>query len=193
VGNSRDSVVNYAYLGGKFSASQEQGHSYGGHEKNRLLLNCGGTSFSEIGFLMGVALEADSRNVVADDLDGDGRVDLLLTTMEAWPVERQSLRVFMNTLPDAGNWIGLRLREEGGGVSPVGAVVTLRSPVGVQTRQLVTGDSYRSQTGTTVHFGIGAATRVDALEIRWADGKIATLKEPAINRYHAASPNPPRR
>ena len=41
--------------------------SYGGYEKNRLLLNRRGESFVEVGHLMGVALEQDSRNVVADD------------------------------------------------------------------------------------------------------------------------------
>src|SRR5439155_16687413 len=77
-----DDLTASSYLMQKFSRTRGQGWSYGGFEKNRLYLNQHGESFVEIGHLAGVALEQDSRNVVADDLDGDGRVDLLVTTDE---------------------------------------------------------------------------------------------------------------
>src|SRR5205823_13623865 len=86
------------------------------------------------------ALEQDSRNVVSDDLDGDGRMDLLVTTQEIWPQAKQTLRVYKNNLPDAGHWIGFRLREAPG-VSAVGARVTIRYDSHTQLRQIVTGDS----------------------------------------------------
>ena len=133
---------------------------------------------------MGVALEADSRGVVTDDLDGDGRIDLLVTTFEAWPEAKQTLQIFKNTLEDSGNWIGFRFREERNGVSPVGARVTVRYSGGTSVRQIVTGDSYRSQHADTVHFGLGKAERVDQVEIRWPDGRTLTLREAAVNRYH---------
>jgi hypothetical protein len=121
---------------------------------------------------------------VADDLDGDGRLDLLLTTFEAWPETRQTLRVYRNTLNETGNWIGFRLREEGNGTSPIGATITLRHAGGIVARQIVTGDSYRSQQANTVHFGLGSVMRVDSVEIRWINGRNVTLRDPAINRYH---------
>src|SRR4030095_10698516 len=99
-----------------------------GYEKNRLYLNQRGASFVEIGHLAGVALEQDSRTVFAEDLDGDGRVDLLVTTFEVWPETKQTLRVYKNTLADAGHWIGFRFREEGRGQSPVGARGTIHYP-----------------------------------------------------------------
>ncbi len=58
------------------------GYSYGGYAKNRLLMNEAGKSFLEIGWLMDVALELDCRNAASDDLDGDGRVDVMVTTFE---------------------------------------------------------------------------------------------------------------
>ena len=183
-GNSRDDVAASAYFTAKFGRTRGRGWSYGGYEKNRLYLNQRGQSFVEAGHLMGVALEQDSRAVVTDDLDGDGRVDLLVTTFEAWPQVKQTLRVFKNSLQTAGNWIGFRLREQGGGVSPVGARVTLRYSGGAAVRQIVTGDSYRSEHAPTVHFGLGKADRVDSVEIRWPDGRTLTLREPALNRYH---------
>jgi hypothetical protein len=185
VDDSVDDLTATAYLTAKFDRTRGQGWSYGGYEKNRLYLNQRGESFVEIGHLMGVALEQDSRNVVADDLDGDGRMDLLVTTLEAWPALKQTLRVYKNTLGDAGNWIGFRFRETGAGKSPVGVTVSLQYDGHRVIRRIVTGDSFRSQQAGTAHFGLGAATRVESVEIRWPNGQVATVREPAVNRYHS--------
>jgi hypothetical protein len=184
VGDSSDDLVRSAYFGAKFGRTRGRGTSYGGYEKNRLFINRQGESFLEAGHLLGVGLERDSRNVVADDLDGDGRVDLLVTTFEVWPQVKQTLRVFRNNLQSGGNWIGFRLREQGSGVSPVGASITLHYAGKDVARQIVTGDSHRSQHANTVHFGLGQSTNVERVEIRWQTGQKLTLEHPAINRYH---------
>lgn len=183
-GNSRDSIVADAYFRSKFTRTRGAGHSYGGYEKNRLYLNRRGESFLEAGHLMGVALEQDCRNVVADDLDGDGHLDLLVTTFEAWPEVKQTLHIYKNTLQQSGNWIGIRFREAGNGVSPVGAQVTLQYGGSSAVRQIVTGDSYRSQHANTVHFGLGNAERVESVKVRWTAGPSVLLQAPEMNRYH---------
>jgi len=127
--------------------------------------------------------------VVTDDFDGDGKMDLLLTTLEVWPAEKQAVRLFRNAIPDAGNWIGFRLREEVGN-SPIGARVTLRHAGGAAVGQIVTGDSYRSQHANTIHFGLGQVARVDSVEIRWQNGRTRVLENPAINQYHRVSSAP---
>jgi hypothetical protein len=187
VGDSRDDVVKTAYFGAKFARTRGRGHSYGGYEKNRLYLNQQGTSFFECGHLFGLALESDCRNVVAGDLDGDGRQDLCVTTFEVWPKQRQTLQVFRNTLARAGNWIGFRLRGAPG-ASPVGARVTVRHAQGQTTQQIVTGDSHRAQHAPTLHFGLGSVERVEEVRIRWPNGQDALLVRPPINRYHTLEP-----
>ena len=179
-----DDVTATSYLTEKSNRTRGRGWSYGGYEKNRLYLNQRGESFVEIGHLAGVALEQDSRNVVADDLDGDGRVDLLVTTLEVWPEVKQTLQVYKNTLSNSGHWIGFRFREQTGWNSPVGARVTLQYNGHRPVRQIVTGDSHRSQHAHTVHFGLGKADRVDHAEIRYTAGKTVSFSRPAINRYH---------
>jgi enediyne biosynthesis protein E4 len=191
VADSEEDVVRAAYFGAKFARTRGRGQSYGGYEKNRLYLNREGQAFLEIGHLMGVGVEVDARNVAADDLDGDGRADLIFTTFETWPEERQTLQVYRNNLATAGNWIGVRLREEGHGKSPIGARVSLHHAGGSTLRPIITGDSHRTQHAPTVHFGLGQLESVDRLEIRWLDGRTRVLSEPAINRYHLVSaPSP---
>ena len=184
VGETVDDLAATRYFTEKFNRTRGQGWSYGGYEKNRLFLNQHGESFLEIGHLAGVALEQDSRNVVADDLDGDGRVDLLVTTLEVWPEAKQTLQIFKNTLPEHGHWIGFRFREEPGKTSPVGVRVTVHNNGRSATRQIVTGDSHRSQHANTLHFGLGDADHVDRVEIQWPDRPAVTLTRPEMDRYH---------
>jgi hypothetical protein len=179
-----DDVTASAYLIQKNDRTRGAGWSYGGYEKNRLYLNQMGQSFVEIGHLAGVALEQDSRDVVADDLDGDGRVDLLVTTLEVWPEVKQSLKVYKNTLSDAGHWIGFRFREAGNGKSPVGARVTIRYDGRSAMSRIVTGDSHRSQHSSTVHFGLGPVDNVESAEITWPTGSPQTMTHPAVDQYH---------
>jgi enediyne biosynthesis protein E4 len=183
-----DDVTASSYLTKKSSRTRGQGWSYGGYEKNRLYLSQRGQSFVEIGHLAGVALEQDSRNVVTDDLDGDGRIDLLVMTLEVWPQAKQTLQIFKNNLPDSGHWIGFRLREQRRGKSPVGAQVTVEYNGRRAIRQIVTGDSHRSQHANTVHFGLGDSDHVNRAEIRWADGTAVSLTHPAVDRYHDLHP-----
>lgn len=177
-----------AYLFRKFDRTRGQGWSYGGYEKNRFYLSLPGRGTVEVGHLFGVALEEDSRNVVADDLDGDGAPDLLVTTFEVWPRERQTLRVFRNRLADRGNWIGFQRGAPCAGGLPVGTHILLRVAGRSYARQVVTGDSHRSQHSGRVHFGLGGATVVDRVEIRWPDGRMTILDSPPVNRWHALYP-----
>lgn len=189
VGSSRDSAVNYAYFESKNQQTRYVGFSYGGNERNRFFRNLAGgetrsgvQSFTEVAFLLGVALPEDSRNVLADDLDGDGRMDLLVTTFEIYPEKKQTIRIFKNNLPDAGNWIGFRFAEQHG-KSPIGAKVTIHYGNQMETKQIVTGDSFRTQHSPTVHFGIGAASAVDRAEIRWINGPALALTNLPANHW----------
>jgi len=130
-------------------------------------------------------LEEDCRNAVSDDLDVDGKIDLLPTTFQVWPEIRQALYLFPNFTVPTGNWIGIRLRESGPGFSPIGAKIVLTTSKRTEVRQLVTGDSYRSQHAPVAHFGLGESTEVTQAEIVWPNGQRQTLQNPAINRYHS--------
>lgn len=167
---------------GGFRKSMEEGRiSWNGFEHNNLLENLGGRDFRNTAWLFGVAFEFDSRLVLDEDLDGDGRRDLLLTEQMR---NGTRLHVYRNEFPGAGHWIGARLLTPAPGASPIGARVTVSAGGKVQTQRCVQGDGLAIQHSRTKHFGLGAAEKVDYLEVRWADGKVQRLDAPAAGQVH---------
>jgi len=165
-------------------------YSWDGHQKNHLFMNQSGEDFVNVAFLMNVALGEDSRSVVSDDFDGDGRPDLLVTSKHHdWSRDLyyNKLHVFMNRWPIQNNWIGVRLRIEAGGPSTIGAVVRIRSDSGEQIAHIVTGDSFRAQHAPMKHFGLGPDAQVDFIEVTWPDGSVEMIEDPTINTYHRIS------
>ncbi len=182
IANETNHAAAGLYFNTQFTRTRGRDYSYGGYEKNRLYLNQGGQSFLEAGYLFGLAIEEDCRSVIAEDLDADGRVDLLVTTLEIWPKKKQTLRIYKNVLTDNGaNWIGFRFAERAGGISPVGATIRVHYGTHTAIQQIVTGDGYRSQRSNAIHFGLGAVDRIEKAEIRWPDGQTESIQNTVIN------------
>jgi len=116
--------------------------------------------------------------------DLDGKVDLILTTASIWPEPKQTLQVFKNVLPEGGHWVGFHFQEDGRGKSAVGVRVKITYGGRSAVRQVVTGDSHRSQHPDVVHFGIGEVKEVETAEITWPIGRTVTLKSPTVDQYH---------
>jgi enediyne biosynthesis protein E4 len=170
VADSDPDSAAYLYFKEKFRRTRGRGHSYGGYEYDRLYLNQNGRSFLEVGHPFGVSAQRDSRNVVTEDLNRDGRVDLLVTSFEHWPKANQTLRVYLNELGSSGNWIGFRIDGARGDPSSIGVQVKLRYAGKEWVNEIVTGDSYRSQHSSSLHFGLGSSDGPAIAKVRWPDG-----------------------
>ena len=164
--------------------------SWNGFEHNVLFMNEGGKRFLNVAHLMGVAFEFDSRNVVSDDLDGDGKMDLLVLERRIGG-QGAYLHALHNDWPTPHNWVGVRLAEAGPGFSPIGADVRVRAAGGrVQVGRIVTGDSVHSQHPCSKHFGLGEARELESIEVTWPNGQTTRLERPAPNRWHDLRPTP---
>jgi hypothetical protein len=156
--------------------------SWDGYQKNHLLMNLQGQGFVNVAFLLGVADEFDSRSAVSADLDLDGKVDLLVTENLADGGEK--LHIYWNHLQTGNGWIGVELREQGNGRSPVGASVVVRTSERELVGRVVTGETLMGQHPTTLHFGLDGSKRVESIEVAWIDGTKRIILDPEPNRYH---------
>jgi hypothetical protein len=93
-----------------------------------------------------------------------------------------------NVNADHNHWVSLNL--VGGPKSPrdaVGATVYLTAGGNRQRGDVLSGGSYLSQNDMRVHFGLGAATRIDAVEIHWPSGAKEMVKLPAVDRFYTVT------
>lgn len=169
VGRSTNDPAALLYFTQAAEKRRETGRSYGGWQANRLFTGVRNGGAVDEGWIRGVALTEDCRNVVAGDFDRDGRVDLAVTTYEQWPVARQRLVILRNVSEGKGGWIGYRLP-----VHVPGSWIELETTAGVRRVWRVTGAGYRSQETEAVHFGLGTA-KVLRAEWVWPGGKKVKL------------------
>ena len=186
-GTSEPNTAMEVYISGMSSRLYGAGYSYGGYEKNRLLLNRENKSLDDVAFLMNASHEIDSRNVASGDIDGDGRLDLIFTHFSVWPEPAtQGLLMAPNLWPGDNRWVGFLLARSVGCPSLNGTKVRLRAGGRDQWRVIVNGDSYRSQHAPIAHFGLGQAA-VEFVEIQWPNGQTTRIAAPPHGRYHAVT------
>ena len=90
-----------------------------------------------------------------------------------------------NVDDDHHHWIELRLL--GGPKSPrdaVGATVYLTSSNQMQRGDVLSGGSFASSNDPRVHFGLGDARTVDAIEIHWSGGAVDKIRVPEVDRIY---------
>lgn len=175
------------YFANSMKGLMDGSMSWNGFEKNVLFMPMNDGKTRSLSFLMDAAEEMDSRQVVADDLDGDGRVDLVFTSQFPNHDEGKDatmVKILKNQTPAPGNWIGIRLTREGGKVHPEGARVILKSNGQMRASTFVTGDSFQAQHSLTKHFGLGKGDSVESIEVIWTDGMRKLVEDPAVNQYH---------
>lgn len=120
-----------------------------------------------------------SRGAAFGDLDNDGHIDVVIGDLDAAPM------VLHNEGDKTNHWVTFELGAVTGSPLAIGARVKLTAGGVVQTEEVRSGGSYLSQNDLRVHFGLGKATKVDALEIRWPSGKIETLKDIPADKFYA--------
>jgi hypothetical protein len=134
-------------------------------EPTLLYRNLGNGKFQDVTDIAGPAFKVPrpARGLAVGDLDGDGRPEIVLVNMNSTP------SLLKNRGPH-GHFLNLELQGTQSNRSAIGARAILRVAGHNMIDEVISGGSYYSQNSFTLHFGLGAATEVDGIEIHWPSG-----------------------
>jgi len=119
-------------------------------------------TMTDISTEAGVFAIGSTRGVVVFDYDKDGDQDFYVVHHDHKPF------LFENISTDAGHWLRVRLQGTRSNIDGTGAIIRLTTADGrVQTRFAGNNSNYNSHNEPIVHFGLGDATEVAALEVEW--------------------------
>src|SRR5882762_129391 len=152
--------------------------TWSGYERNVFYLNNGDGTFSDVSGITGMDFLEDSRTFALADFDHDGRVEVALKNRNG-----PQLRFLKNVMPQLAPAIAFRLQGKKSNRDAIGAVVTIETSVGRQSKFVQAGSGFLAQHSKEVFFGLGEAKGPVKATIRWPNGleqKIGDL--PANNR-----------
>jgi hypothetical protein len=117
------------------------------------------------------------RGAAFADLDGDGKVDAVITVIGSTPI------LLRNVAGEGNHWLGLRLIGTRSNRDAIGARVHIVTPSGEQWNHVTTSEGYASSSEKAVHFGLGPDDRAKLVEITWPSGAVQRIENVRADRY----------
>jgi hypothetical protein len=148
-------------------------------ERPLLFHNIEGEKFDLVPAVEGTGLGQTyaGRGLSVGDLFNDGKLDVVINVLDGAPA------LLRNVSPDQHHWVEFKL--VGGVKSPrdaVGATLYLTANKMRQRGDVISGGSYASTGDPRLHFGLGDATAIDAIEVHWPSGATEHFTAPQIDR-----------
>ena len=159
-------------------ASLPSGATYA--EPKLLQLNQRDGTFCDASSQAGPAIleKTVARGLAVGDLFNDGTLDLVIENIDGLPI------VLRNRGVPGTHWVSFELAGTKTNRLGIGARLKITSNGMTQTGDVRSGGSYLSQNDLRVHFGLGSATKVDEVEIRWPSGTIDVLRNLAADQFY---------
>jgi enediyne biosynthesis protein E4 len=135
--------------------------------------------YKHVSSISGAVFSKDfpARGLSVGDYDNDGDLDVLIINNGDAPV------LLKNEGGNRNSWVGLNLVATRSNPAAVGAIITWEAG-GVKYKRLKTaGGSYLSSHDPREILGVGAATKIDSIEIKWPSGQVTKLTNPSLRKY----------
>ncbi|HEU0074114.1 MAG TPA: CRTAC1 family protein [Dehalococcoidia bacterium] len=147
------------------------------HQPNAVFINQRDGSFADVSQASRANDPGTSREVVDADFNNDGRVDLFVVNIGSMDGTPGISRLFLNQDESRNHWLQIQPVSGPGALFSVGARVEVTVDGITMVQYAGQAQGHMSQSMIPVHFGTGAARRVDRVEVRWPSGAVQTLRE----------------
>ena len=155
--------------------------TWSGYERNVFFANNRDGTFSDVSAVIDLDFLEDGRAFALADVDHDGRLEVFLKNRTG-----PQLRFLKNVVENLPASISFRLRGTKSNRDAIGAVVTLETDTGRQTRTLQAGSGFLSQHSKELFFGLGQMKGAVKASIRWPSGRVETATGLPANRFYMA-------
>jgi len=147
-------------------------------QPNTVFRNTGRAKFQALTAEAGLTAQpaARHRGSAIGDLNGDGRLDVVVTALSA-PAE-----IWLNDSPGGNHWLEFQLEGTRSNRDAIGARIKLVTGGNAQYNHVAFAAGYASSSAGPVHFGLGQAKSADLVEIRWPSGIVQELKNVSADR-----------
>jgi hypothetical protein len=119
------------------------------------------------------------RGAAFGDIFNTGNIDIVVLNVGEPP------SILLNTNHDGFHRVLFKLVGTKSNRAAIGARVTIRSAGVKQFSEVRGGGSYLSQNDLRLHFGLGTATKIDSVEVRWPNGIVETLQNVAADAIYS--------
>ena len=157
---------------------QHLGSSY--QEPRILYHNNGNGTFTDISASAGpgITSASSSRGLAIGDLWNDGRLSAVISNMNAAP------SLLVNQVRSANHWVAIRTVGTKSNRDGIGARIAVKVGARTLVDEVRSGSSYISNNDMRVHFGLGPATKIELLEIRWPSGLVERFDNLTVDAIH---------
>jgi hypothetical protein len=114
------------------------------------------------------------RGLALADLDNDGRTDVLVLSQDA-PL------AYLHNRSRGGHFLVVGLEGRASNRDAIGARVVIEAGGRRQVLEKFGGGSYQSTSDPRLHIGLGHATKVELLEVRWPSGRVDRHRDLAVD------------
>jgi hypothetical protein len=147
-----------------------------GYQKKKLFHNEKGQFFKDQAATHGVDSTRDGRGIAVADFDNDGRLDLFVSNANAKPF------LYHNIFPGKAAWAEFLLTGTKSNRSATGAQIRVTCGKQTYLRFVDGGNGFASQSTSRIHFGLGSATTMNRVEIRWPSGLKQVFEDIPVNQ-----------
>ena len=176
-----DSWPDLMLVNGHVYPEVDKFHLGSNYQEPRLLYhNNGNGTFSDVSDSAGpgITAMASSRGLAVGDLWNTGQMSAVISTMN----DRPSLLKNEQKYPN--HWIAFKTVGTKSNRDGIGARITMRAGKRLLVDEVRSGSSYYSQSDMRVHFGLGAATKLDSVEVRWPSGLTEHFDNAAVDQIN---------